>query len=113
MKLLLTIFFFAMNGGTFAQRRDLWEDFPPPADGSTLWNSHFKTSVCNECLTKYTNTYYCSSVERPFTSPTGPTGACCGQYQYSELAKMPIDCFEIPEMGYTCSNKHEVDLMYK
>ena len=26
---------------------------------------------------------------------------------------MPVECFEIPKMGYTCSNKHHVDTMYK
>jgi hypothetical protein len=27
--------------------------------------------------------------------------------------KMPVECFEIPKMGYTCSNKHHVETMYK
>ena len=26
---------------------------------------------------------------------------------------MPMGCFEIPKMGYTCSNRLEVETMYK
>jgi hypothetical protein len=113
MKLLLATFFITISVAALTPRRNLWEDFAPPPDGSTLWNVHFKTNTCNECLTKYTNTYYCSSAEQTFTSPTAATGTCCGQYQYSQLATMPVDCFEIPTMGYTCSNRHEVETMYK
>ena len=79
-KLLLATFFVVMNMAASAPRRNLWEGFNPPPDSKTLWNDHYTTNTCNECLTKYTNTYYCSSAEATFTSPVAPTGTCCGQY---------------------------------
>jgi hypothetical protein len=80
MKLLLATFFIGINIAAFTHRRNLWQDFAPPSDSSTLWNSYFGTDTCNECLTNYTNTYYCSNVEQTFTTPTAASGTCCGQY---------------------------------
>ena len=81
-KLLLATFFIVINMATSTprRRRNLWEGFTPPAHSSTLWNDQYATNTCNECLTKYSNTYYCSSAEESFTSPMPGTGICCGQY---------------------------------